>query len=84
MMSAYSTLQEKDRIAYMAKLDLEKNPDDYMLRAAYNSAAREYIGATTNFPGNLIADVTGYPQDKWPVGNEPSIFASYPGILQGK
>lgn len=72
VLSAYGTIQSKDQAALLANNSFKDNPGDPLLKARYNTAAKEYIGATAYFPGNLIGGVTGYPHDKWSLIDVPN------------
>jgi hypothetical protein len=74
----YDTIYAKDAEVLKVASQLAQDPENPYIRAEYNLAVREYMGATAYFPGTLIASTLGYKTDKWKLLLDP-----YPTIQTG-
>lgn len=77
---AYYVVDYSDQKASKAWEELSHDPDNASLISKYDDAAREYIGATIYFPGNIIAMGTGRSPEKWQMTNQSKYMSTSLGV----
>ena len=62
---SYFVIHDKDVAVAGAKAAYDENTQNPITKTQLQIALLEYDFATTQFPGNIVGPLTGYPKDKW-------------------